>query len=149
VLFFLLLAGAYTYFADTAEQIPQIAVSQLAQDVEAGKVASIEVNGDDLDIVYTDKAKKSSKKEPDAALSDTLNNYGVSKEALAKVSIDIKRQSSWQFWLTALAPFLAPLLLIGFFVWYLSRQVRGAGMQAFSFGQSKPRVIDPNDTASA
>jgi ATP-dependent Zn protease len=90
------------------------------------------VSGDDLDITYTDKTKRASKKEPDSSLTTTLTNYGVTKEALAKVSIDIKRQSSWQFWLTALAPFLAPLLLIAFFVWYLSRQVRGAGMQAFS-----------------
>jgi cell division protease FtsH len=146
ILLLLILAGAYTYFAGTSEEPQQIAVSQLAQDIQAGKVTSVVVSGDDLDIVYTDKTKRASKKEPDSSLTTTLTNYGVTKEALAKVSIDIKRQSTWQFWLTALAPFLAPLLLIAFFVWYLSRQVRGAGMQAFSFGQSKPRVIDPNDT---
>jgi cell division protease FtsH len=148
VLLLLLLAGAYSYFAGASEEPQQVSISQLASDIQGGKVSSVVVNGNDLEIVYADKTKKSSKKEPDAALTDTLSNYGVSKDALAKVSIDIKRQSSWQFWLTALAPFLAPLLLIAFFVWYLSRQVRGAGMQAFSFGQSKPRVIDPNDATS-
>jgi hypothetical protein len=33
--------------------------------------------------------------------------------------------------------------------WFLTRQVRGAGMQAFTFGQSKARIIDPADTTSA
>lgn len=140
-----LIAGAYTYFAGGNKNAEDIAISQVAQDMQAGKVSSILVNGDDLSITYADKTEKKSKKEPSTALTQTLTNYGVSKEQLNKVSIDIKRESSWEFWLAALAPFLAPLLLIAFFVWYLSRQVRGAGMQAFSFGQSKPRVIDPND----
>ncbi|HEY4501766.1 MAG TPA: ATP-dependent zinc metalloprotease FtsH [Candidatus Paceibacterota bacterium] len=146
VLLLLVLAGAYSYFAGEREAKPdQIAISQLAQDIQAGKVSAVVVNGDDLAVTYVDKTEKESKKEPDAALTTTLTNYGVTKESLDKVSIDIKRDSSWQFWLTALAPFLAPLLLIAFFVWYLSRQVKGAGMQAFSFGQSKPRIQDPND----
>lgn len=148
VLLLLLLAGAYSYFAGMSEEPQRVSISQLANDIQAGKVSSIVVSGDELAIDYADKTKKDSKKEPDASLTDTLSNYGVTKDALSKVSIDIKRQSSWQFWLTALAPFLAPLLLIAFFVWYLSRQVKGAGMQAFSFGQSKPRVIDPNDATS-
>jgi cell division protease FtsH len=146
ILVLIVLAGVYSYFAGSSTKpSEQIAISQLASDVEAEKVSTVVVNGDDLEITYKDQSKKTSKKEPDAALSDTLANYGVTREALGNVSIEIKRQSSWQFWLSALAPFLAPLLLIAFFVWYLSRQVRGAGMQAFSFGQSKPRLIDPND----
>ncbi len=149
IVLLLLLAGAYSYFVGEGTPKPQdIALTQLAQDVDRGLVASIEVDGNDLKIVYQDDSEKQSKKEPDAALTDTLINYGVSTQALNAVSIDIKRESAFQFWLAALAPFIIPLLLIAFFAWYLSRQVRGAGMQAFSFGQSKPRVIDPNDTGN-
>ncbi len=149
VMVLLLLAGAYAYFTQSGttekESIP---ISQLAQDISAGKVASIVVSGETLDITYLDKSEKTSKKEPDTAITTTLANYGVAKDALDAVSINIKSESTFQFWLYALSPFLAPLALIAFFVWYLSRQVRGAGMQAFSFGQSKPRVIDPNDQNS-
>ncbi len=146
VVVLLLLAGAYSYFAGAGETAPEtIAVSQVAADVTAGKISAITIDGDELTLTYADKTEKISKKEPGTALSQTLVNYGVAPSALDKVTIDIKKQSSWQFWLEALAPFLAPLLLIAFFVWYLSRQVKGAGMQAFSFGQSKPRLIDPND----
>ena len=149
VMVLFLLAGAYAYFAGSDKAaIPSIPISQLTQDIIAGKVTSIVVDGDTLDIIYTDKTEKTSKKEPGTAITTTLANYGVSKDAMDAVSIGIKTESSWQFWFAALAPFLAPLLLIAFFVWYLSRQVRGAGMQAFSFGQSKPRVIDPNDQNS-
>ncbi len=149
----LLLAGAYTYFAGDKTKPADIPISQLAADIQAGTVSKVLVDGNDLTITYAaaegaEPVEKVSKKEPDTALSQTLTNYSVTKEALEKIEVTIKRQSSWQFWLTALAPFLAPLLLIAFFVWYLSRQVKGAGMQAFSFGQSRPKVTDPNDKGS-
>lgn len=149
VLMLLLLAGAYSYFASEGQDKPEeIAISQLAQDIGAGRVREVSVDGDNLTITYTDDTERTTKKEPDTALTDTLQNYGVPTEALGRVTIDIKKESAFQFWLAALAPFLAPLLLIAFFVWYLSRQVKGAGMQAFSFGQSKPRIQDPNDKES-
>ncbi|MDO8548076.1 MAG: ATP-dependent zinc metalloprotease FtsH [bacterium] len=149
IVLLLLLAGVYSYFVGSEKQSPeQIAISQVAQDIQAGKISGISVDGTDLNIAYEYQSTKTSKKEPDVALTQTLSNYGVAKDALDKITITIASQSGWQFWLTVLAPFLAPLLLIGFFVWYLSRQVKGAGMQAFSFGQSKPRLIDPNDMNS-
>ncbi|HWB33759.1 MAG TPA: ATP-dependent zinc metalloprotease FtsH [Candidatus Paceibacterota bacterium] len=149
VMVLLILVGAYTYLTQGTKNAPkEIAISQLAQDIEAGKVASITVTNETLDIIYADTTEKTAKKEPDTALTTTLSNYGVPKEALDKITIDIEQESAWQYWFNILLPFLGPALLVVFFVWYLSRQVRGAGMQAFSFGQSKPRLIDPNDANS-
>ena len=145
----ILFAAGYSYFFGTSQNQPaQIPLSQVASDVTAGKVSAIVVNDDgSLDLTYLDKTTKVSKKQPEEALTQTLSDYGVPKDALAKITIDVKQQNGWQFWLATLSPFLASLVLIGFFVWYLSRQVKGAGMQAFSFGQSRPRVTDPNDNA--
>jgi len=151
VVLLLLLAGAYTYFETGNKAAPAtISISQVAQDIEAGKVSGISVNGDDLNVLYNDASstQKVSKKEPETALTQTLFNYGVTGAELNKITITIANQSSWEFWFTTLAPFAGSLLLIAFFVWYLSRQVKGAGAQAFSFGQSKPRLIDPNDESS-
>ncbi len=155
ILMLLLLAGAYSYFAGGGSAAPEeISLSQVAADINAGDVKNIEVNGNELKIMYisvedgADEVEKKSKKEPESSLSESLKNYGVTTEALAKMSIDIKREGGFQYWLIALAPFFAPILLLAFFVWYLSRQVKGAGMQAFSFGQSKPRITDPNDETS-
>jgi cell division protease FtsH len=148
IIVLVLLAGAYSYFAGGGAAGPQIVpVSQVAQDINKGLVSTISIDGDALNLTYADKSQKLSKKEPDASLTTTLANYGVDKTQLDKVSIEVKQQSGWAYWLEMLAPYIAPLLLIAFFVWYLSRQVRGAGMQAFSFGQSKPRVIEPGDAS--
>ncbi len=146
LLVFLMLASLYSYFSEGGKKESEhIALSQLASDITEGKVASVLVSGDDLEIKYKDESAKTSKKEGGTALSETLANYGVGSEPLRGVSIEIEKEGGWRFWIAALAPFLGPLLLIGFFVWFLSRQVKGAGMQAFTFGQSKARMIDPKD----
>jgi len=66
-------------------------------------------------------------------------------ELLETLEIEVKNPRGIGFWLLNLAPFLLPILFILIFFWFISRQVRGAGMQAFTFGQSKARIIDPND----
>src|SRR3989344_1095187 len=60
VLIFLLLMSAYsliTSFVTTTETVP---LSVVAADVAAGKIQEITVNGDSLDIVYTDDSIKTS-----------------------------------------------------------------------------------------
>lgn len=150
VLTIFLIAGLYAYVVEQKAGKPeQIGISQLAGDITDGKITSIIVSGDQAEAIYNDEAKtkKVAKKEAGTALSDTLNNYGVTPEALKSVSIEVKKESGFMFWLGVLAPFIGPLLLLLFFVWYFSRQVKGAGMQAFTFGQSKARMIDPNDSS--
>ncbi|MCR4330890.1 MAG: ATP-dependent zinc metalloprotease FtsH, partial [Patescibacteria group bacterium] len=78
-------------------------------------------------------------------LSETLANYGVTSEQLALVSIEIKNETGFGFWALNILPFLIPVLFIIILFWMISRQVKGAGMQAFSFGQSKARIIYPDD----
>ncbi|MDE1945569.1 MAG: ATP-dependent zinc metalloprotease FtsH [Patescibacteria group bacterium] len=121
-------------------------LSAVAADVAAGKIQAITVNEDSLTLAYADGSTKTSRKDPSAGLPETLTTYGVTPAQLSKVSITIQGQSGFQFWFLTLAPVLLPLLFIAFLFWFLSRQVRGAGMQAFSFGQSKARVTDPADS---
>jgi len=141
----LILFSLYSFFFSSTEKPEDITISTLATDIRGGLVDSIVIQGNTLDITYEDGVKKKSKKETDTALSETLANYGISSETLGGVSIEVKDESGFRYWFFSLAPILVPLLLIGVFIWFLSRQVKGAGMQAFTFGQSKARMIDPKD----
>ncbi len=145
IIVFLFIMSAYSLVANMIQPSSEIPLSQVANDVSAGKVTSIAVNGDQLDLSYKDKTTKTSRKDPTSGLSETLATYGVTTAQLSKVTITIKGKSGFQFWFLTLAPILLPLLFIGFLFWFLTRQVRGAGMQAFSFGQSKARVTDPTN----
>lgn len=145
LLIVLIILAVYSFLAGRGNDGDQISLSTLVSDVRSGEVSEIAVAGNTLTVTYADETEKKVKKEADSSLSETLTNYGLTAEELAGVSIVIKEEGGFRFWFFALAPIIVPLLLIVVFIWYLSRQVKGAGMQAFSFGQSKARVIDPKD----
>jgi len=145
VLIFLIISTLYSAVVGNKAKIEEVPVSKIAQDISLGDVKKVIVEGGMINAEYNDGTKKKSKKENESSLSQTLVNYGVSAENLAKVEVEVKNESGFGFYLLNILPFLLPILLIVFVFWMLSKQVKGAGMQAFSFGQSKARIIDPND----
>ena len=143
-LVFMLLLGAYSIFLESFQAAPEISLSDLVKKINAGEVGEIKVNGDELMVALRDNSSFAAKKESESSLLQTLVNYGVSKEALNKVSINVESPSGIIFWLSAILPFLLPFLLIVLFFWLAARQVQRSNVQAFTFGQSKARVVEPN-----
>ncbi|MDB5189629.1 MAG: ftsH [Parcubacteria group bacterium] len=147
VLIFLVLISIYTLVTTTNDAKKQIPLSQVAADVQAGAISTIKISGNDLNLTYIDGTKKTSVKEASTGLSETLATFGTTPEQLSKVAISIEGEAGLKFWFLTLAPIILPILFLGFLFWFLTRQVKGAGMQAFTFGQSKARMIDPADTS--
>lgn len=145
ILIFFIIVSTYSALSGGKSAETIIPLSELAQDVSSGEVESIVVKGDELVAKYIGGAEKISKKEENTALSTTLTNYNVSAESLNKVAVSVEDDRGLGFWIIALAPIFIPVLFIIFFIWFISRQVKGAGMQAFTFGQSKARLIHPGD----
>lgn len=145
VLFILIASALYTLFVENREEPTEVTLSEVAERIQEGQVSSIVVQGNTLDIELLNSDKLVAEKERESSLTETLANYGVSSVALAEADIEIKTDSGWEVWLWNLLPILLPFLLIVGFFWYMSRQMRnGPGMKAFSFGQSKARVTDPD-----
>jgi cell division protease FtsH len=144
---FLVLSAGYAlvkqYVTTQSEVVP---ISQIADDITAGKIASIVVEGDTVTATYEDKTIKTSHKESESSLTDTLSRYAIPPERLSAVSITVQDESGFRYWFLTLAPILIPALLLFGLVWYLSRMLRGGGgMQAFTFGKSMARLSRPED----
>ncbi|MEI2688408.1 MAG: ATP-dependent zinc metalloprotease FtsH [Anaerolineae bacterium] len=126
---------------DTMETVP---ISQIADDVIAGKVKSISEKDGTLQVIYVDAGEDASKTqsriETGADLVETLTGLGVTSEQLASVTLIFPPTSRWENWAPILGAFL-PILLIGAFFFFILRQAQGAGNQAFSFGKSKARMF--------
>ncbi|MEK7559691.1 MAG: ATP-dependent metallopeptidase FtsH/Yme1/Tma family protein, partial [Patescibacteria group bacterium] len=142
---FFILAFLYTFFSGSFKKIEEISLSNLVERINNGAVSKIVVEDSNLAITLKNSTELKSKKESEAALSETLKNYGVSDEALRSVSIEVKNPSGILYWFGALLPFLLPFLLIVAFFWLTARQVQRGNAQAFTFGQSRARIIDPNN----
>ncbi|MGB8816079.1 MAG: ATP-dependent zinc metalloprotease FtsH [Minisyncoccia bacterium] len=150
ILIIIIISFAFSLLFNNGPKKENIPISQLASDISLGLVKEITVLGDNLNITYnafgtSTPVEKTSQKEIGVALTDTLANYKVSQDKLNIVKIDIVSDRGFWYWVLELAPFLLPLIFIIIFIWYLTRQIKGPGMQAFSFGQSKARIILPSD----
>ncbi len=147
VLFLIMLSFVYSYITDTAKKPDEFSISQVAEQIKKGEIKEIVVKGTALDIQYNDETRTLglSKKENDSSVTETLKNLGVSSEEISKVAVNVKNETGFKYWLGNLAPFIFPLVLLGAIIWFFTRSVKGAGMQALNFGSSKARIIDPND----
>lgn len=139
---------AFSYLTDTQVEPEELTITDVVEQVKAGDVDSIIVRGATLEITYVDDTRThgEAKREVDASISESLTNLGVTTEELANVTIDVQRETGFMYWFGQFAPFLFPLLFLGIIIWFFTRSVKGAGMQALNFGSSKARMIDPNDT---
>lgn len=147
VLVLILVSAAYSYVADKQVEVPEVSVSQIASEMKSGAVKEIVVRGSKLEVSYVDdnRPMAEGKKENDSSITETLTNLGVTAEELARVTIDVKNETGAAYYLSTFAPFLFPLIFLILIIWFFTRSVKGAGMQALNFGMSKARVIDPND----
>ncbi len=145
---FLLLMTVYSFVTSHAKKTETISLTQVATDVRAGSVSTITVSGDDVTLLYADGTKKVAMKDPSQGLPETLVAYGATPEQLSHVGITIASESGFRFFFSTLAPIVLPIILLGILFLFLVRQVKGAGMQAFTFGQSKARLTDPSDQST-
>src|SRR3989344_3306871 len=148
VLLLVLVTMLFSYLTDTRVEPEQLSVSEVVNQVKAGEVKEIIVRGSVLEISYQDETRNhgEAKRETDASVSESLTNFGVNAEQMAAIKIDVQRETGFSYWFGQFAPFLFPLLFLLLVIWFFTRSVKGAGMQALNFGSSKARVIDPNDT---
>ncbi len=145
LLILMIIAGLYTILSGQLVQPAQISISNLVEEINANHVKSISVNGDAVNVTFNDNSIKQTRKEMEIAFSQTLINYGVSKDNLNKINLTVENPSGAAFWLETLLPFLIPILAVVVLFWIIARQVKNTNLQAFSFGKSRARVIGPND----
>lgn len=150
LLILMLIVALYAGLANE-EEAQEASISEIARAVQAGEVSSIEVVRSDVTATYKNGDVVESKRESDASLSESLSNFGVTPGQLNMVNITVAEVSGWVRFSESVLPYLFPLILIGLVVYFLFRSTKGQGggaMQAFSFGSSRARFIDPADESA-
>lgn len=146
ILIILIIVSLYSVF-DGSKNKEVVSISELASSVRAGNVKEMVVKGGSIEAKFLDDSTKTSKKEGSSNISESLFAYGVTPEELSKVKVDVKEEGGVLFWIINLSPILFPILFIAVFIYMMTRQIKGAGMQAFSFGQSRARITSPDDSS--
>ena len=96
----LTVSALFALFSEPFKEKNEISLSQLVKDINEGRVGSIIVSGNSLEITFKDEVVATSRKETESSLSETLLNFGVEKEKLSNLNIDQKKDQrsnkKWQ-----------------------------------------------------
>ncbi|MFH0969386.1 MAG: ATP-dependent zinc metalloprotease FtsH [Patescibacteria group bacterium] len=145
ILVFLFISGMIILYNSPAQKPAEISLNELANQINDEKVVKITVEDNDVNIELKDGTKEKTIKEPNGTIFDVLDSYGVDKQKLLAVNIEVKKPSGSGIWLAYIIPILLPFILIAAFIWFMMRQAQRGNTQALSFGMSRARMIDPKD----
>lgn len=147
-LYFLLgiaIIAIFWNFRSSATPDTEISITELAQSIKQGQVATIAVDSDgrQATITYVNNSPPAITQISNvSSLEETLAAYGVTEAVYenGRPNITYARPSSFSRWLGVIGIFL-PAILILFFVYFIFRQAQGNNNQALSFGKSRARMF--------
>lgn len=143
LIFFILVTGFNSLINWNSKTI-ELPISEVARLVQVGEVKKITVYGSEVEVTNQKDEKIKTQKDAGTSMEETLGAYGVTPVELQKVAISVDNKTTSNF-LISLLPILLPILIFVGIAFFFTRSLKGAGMQAMSFGQSKAKIIDPKD----
>ena len=141
----LIIASVFSLLNGGNSGNPEASLTQLVSQINGEEVKSIAIDSNQLQIELKNGNLETAVKEKEISLTESLKNYGVDAQKLQLVDLQVKSESALNFWLGTLLPILLPLIIIGFFFWFMFRGAQRGQMQALTFGRSRARLIDPKD----
>ncbi|HVB96648.1 MAG TPA: ATP-dependent zinc metalloprotease FtsH [Chloroflexota bacterium] len=120
---------------------PTVPISEVAADVARGSVRALTVQGDTVDVLYSDGRTTQTVKESGQSITEALLSEGVTPVQLSAVTIQVVPESFWSsigIWI-----WLLPIAFIVGAIMLMTRQtpVQGNTDQTLSFLKSRARKI--------
>ncbi len=109
--------------------------------IEAGEVETLTVQGDTLVATLSDGTNLSALKEANISTVEILQALGVSPEKLRDLPIVVKNPNRGPGSLLGMLLTFAPILLIGFLMFRVMRNMQGGMMNMGGMSRSNPRVV--------
>lgn len=129
-------------FRASTPQPKDLNLNQLAGQIQAGQVAKLEIDGNDLTITYPDNSIAISRIEPPKTAVEQLLDLGVTPTNLASERLELVIQQPSDFnQIITLVTYLLPGLLVVGLIFFMLRQAQGSNNQALSFGKSRARMF--------
>ena len=134
------IAIVVAFFRPSAGSSSKKDLSAVIADAKGGQIEKLEVKGNTIRVVKTDKSVYTSRKEDNSSILTILSENGVPAE---KIPVEIKDPGQFGNWLGLLLQFLPILIFIGLIL-FMMRQAQGTNSQAMSFGKSRARMFTAN-----
>ena len=144
LLFIAIVAMVYFNVKQQPNAQGPLTISQVAQQIQDGKITRIVVKEDNsLQVISSGGSgpiEQTARKEPETTLVSQLVAFGVTPEQLANVTIEVTPPSPYAGILN-MAIYILPVIMIGGLFWFIFRQAQGSNNAAMAFGKSKARMF--------
>ncbi|OGZ32332.1 MAG: cell division protein FtsH [Candidatus Portnoybacteria bacterium RBG_13_40_8] len=141
----MVLSALFTIYTSPLKEKEEISLNQVVSYINNDEVKKITIRENNLEIEHKDGTIKSSRKEGELGITETLKNLGVDNEKLKTINLEIKGESGLGFWMANLLPFILPFIFVAVLLWFMFRQAQKGQTQALSFGKSRARLNQPMD----
>lgn len=118
-----------------ASNLKDVALSDVVRRANDGKIAQLEIQGNDIKITPKDQSKPT---EHSVKESSSIYEQGLNKDAKVEVKVIPPSTTGETMW--NLAVMVVPVLTIVVFFMFMMRQAQGQNNQAMGFGKSKARL---------
>lgn len=118
-----------------ASNLKDVALSDVVRRANDGKIAQLEIQGNDIKITLKDQSKPT---EHSVKESSSIYEQGLNKDAKVEVKVIPPSTTGENMW--NLAVMVVPVLIIVVFFMFMMRQAQGQNNQAMGFGKSKARL---------
>lgn len=118
-----------------ASNLRDVALSDVVRRANDGKIAQLEIQGNDIKITPKDQSKPT---EHSVKESSSIYEQGLNKDAKVEVKVIPPSTTGETMW--NLAVMVVPVLIIVVFFMFMMRQAQGQNNQAMGFGKSKARL---------
>ena len=118
-----------------ASNLKDVALSDVVRRANDGKIAQLEIQGNDIKITPKDQSKPT---EHSVKESSSIYEQGLNKDAKVEVKVIPPSTTSETMW--NLAVMVVPVLIVVVFFMFMMRQAQGQNNQAMGFGKSKARL---------
>ncbi|MEM7439609.1 MAG: ATP-dependent zinc metalloprotease FtsH [Pseudomonadota bacterium] len=139
VVLFLLIVALFNMFSNgqSGRSDNQMTYSQFIEQVDAGKISEVQMDGEMLSILTKDGNRFATVQPRSAQQDDELVNRLI--EANINVIVQPQEQSGF---LSALGLWLPFLVLIGVWIFFMNRMQGGGRGGAMGFGKSKAKLLN-------
>ena len=118
-----------------ASNLKDVALSDVVRRANDGKIAQLEIQGNDIKITPKDQLKPT---EHSVKESSSIYEQGLNKDAKVEVKVIPPSTTGETMW--NLAVMVVPVLIVVVFFMFMMRQAQGQNNQAMGFGKSKARL---------
>jgi cell division protease FtsH len=123
------------------DTVSKVSIGEVINKINEEKVQDLTVSGDKIEILLRDGTKLSTEKESGISFDEVLKNNNVDR---SKIAGELKVEHK-----VALDQIISPILMFGvplLILFFIFKQVKGQSGEIMSFGKSRAKIFDKNQS---